>query len=1008
MRSGAVVRRRLLGPMAERFRRRVTVIEAGAGFGKTTLVRQAIAEAAELGLGLDVLVTVPRTGLDRSGLLGRLRDGLVRIGQITSTDDERGVLDAVWAMAPVHCCLVLDDAHWLAPDAVAAVLDLVDHLPANGHLLVASRPVSSGLARRALDAELLRLDESDLAFDDDEQVAFASARSVELDPGRLSGWPAMLELELRSGRTGALDYLVDEVLSGMPSHRLEICRSLAVFERLDDAMASALLGEKVVVAELVAGLPLVVVDDEGRVEFHELLRDALATGWDGPEVIGVLRRAGEVAVQAGRDELAIELFDRAGDVDAVRAIARRLAEDLHVGTSVDRRRETMVLLRRVLGDALEVDVAEAVGQAVESPVGAATLLERALDRAVAAGDAELEALCRLRLADHAYNAARPGPLEEQLDRLEALAAAGVAAARRTILLPNVWLRSITDRHAEVLTYLAGVRAELPVGSDPEMEQLIDFYRTINLAYTGDVRGALAAADALEQLPNGLFANRLHGFRVSQKAFLGQLTADDRRQVELLLDQIHDAGQFHLFCEGAATTALFHAGAGEAARAERLVRLAEAELHRLPATAWAHHSVAQARAVLTLLEGDEPGAARILERAIPERGIASLPRFVYGATAALSYALVPSTRITWDDDACGPDHLLRREVGRALVALRDGGDPRPARALPWDDVDRLRIWAYEPHLAELALAAAEAGSRTAEQVVDGMRLDPRRILDRLAGSGPQPIRARAAKLAAATPRRPHETLEISVLGPVELRRGGRVITDVAWSRRQRVRDLLLLLVEHRRIDRTRLTEILWPDKGPDAGAGNLRFTLSQLHGVLEPWRDPAESTWFVRAEGSDLVLTGGDRLVVDVDEFEAHVQAAQQAERSGRPGRALEDHLAAAARYRGDYLSGASDPGWAFYRSLHLRGRFVASAARAAELLLGLGELDRAEELAIRAADAEPAHEVSHRTLAEVLLARHRPGAARQVLSGILAELDEMGVGPEPATRHLARRLGLIA
>ena len=239
------------------------------------------------------------------------------------------------------------------------------------------------------------------------------------------------------------------------------------------------------------------------------------------------------------------------------------------------------------------------------------------------------------------------------------------------------------------------------------------YRIWNLAYSGHIRAALDQLRHEPPPPGGLFANRLGGFVLLQRWFLGELTDLDRSEVSSLVDRIGASGQVHLFVQGAASVALFHASAGDVALAESYVHQAEALAYRLAPTVRADHTIAQARAALLVMSGDEDSAAQVLEAAIPAAGIATLPRHIYGATAALSYLLVPSTREVWDHDAGGPDHELRRRVGRALVALRERGDTALAAALPWDDVSQLRTWAYEPHLVELAVAALDAGVQAAE-------------------------------------------------------------------------------------------------------------------------------------------------------------------------------------------------------------------------------------------------------------------------------------------------------
>ena len=1006
-----MLRRRLLDQLDERFRNRITLIEADAGFGKSTLLRQMLdTGSASHGAvrvagpdGFDAAVTVPRSGFDRDQLVAALLDAVA-----TATGRTRGssadLVDVVWAVSPERVCLVIDDAHWLSDDAAELVTTLEAVLPANGHLLVSMRPdPGSRFVRLLALPSSRRIDSSDLAFDHDERLAFGALRGTSsVDP---SGWPALLELESRTGRTGALRYVISEVVESLPADTVEDCRRLATLPWVDDRLASALLGRSVSAERVFADLPLTRISG-GRVEVHDLLREALLLDWPDASHRQALVAASAAARDLGDLDLAVDCSAKADDRDGAALVARMLARELHFESSSQQRRATIARLRTVLGSSLEVDVVEAVNATMDEPGRASGPLAAALERAVSDHDNELESLCRLRLADVAYNAADLDALTEQAAELDRLAGVGEPWARRTAFLAHVWILSLSNRPADVVPYLDAIRAGLVPGADPEVEEVMAMYRVWNLAYTGNIRTALEQLRDEPPPRSGLFANRLGGFMLLQRWFLGELTADERRSVSDLVDLIGQSGQVHLFVEGASSVSLFHASAGDAAQAEAFLRRAETVTHRLAPTAWAHHTVAQARAALLVLQGDESAAIDVLTAAIPSGGITSLPRFIYGATATLSYVLVPSAREVWEADRPGPDHVLRREVGRALVALRERGDTGPARMLPWGDVDALRTWALEPHLAELAVAAIDAGCSPAGAALDTLVHDPHRVLVDLAAGGPADLRPRFAALASSRPRRPVDGVEILALGSLELRRGGRPVDDDAWTRRQRVRDLLALLVERRSIDRVQAAEIMWPDKSADAASGNLRFTLSQLIGVLEPDREASHPSWFIRSVGNSLELGGRDLLTVDVDEFERLLGLAEAAERSGRPTDAVDAYQAAVDLYRGDYLTGSSDRELGYYAAMRWRGRFVTAAARAAEMLLAVGEVARAETLALRAVAAEPMHEAAQRTLAEVLLAQHRLGAARSVLGDLVVGLNEAGLPPEPRTVTVLRRLGI--
>lgn len=998
--AGEVVRTRVLGRLAQRFSRRLTLVEAGPGFGKSTLIRQAIHDASADPTTADVVVRAAATGWDDRTLAGHFHQALTHRA---ATGVPRNLIDAVWARSPVDVCLMIDDVQHLDDRAIGLLDDVVGALPANGHLALVGRRVPDLPAAELLpDHEVLRLGEDDLAFDTDERAMFAARRGI--DPDRLteSGWPALLELEWRSGRSGAVRSLIDDAMSGIDPDRLATCRRMAVLDTVDDDMVERLVGTGTSAAELFDGVPL-TTSEPGVVRIHDLVRDALVAPLDDRS----LRDAhAEVAIALegrGDDHRAVIHLSAADDLGGLRRLARRIAADVHIGQPTSARHTVAEELRTTLGDCVEVAVLDAAFVSIEDPSIAECAVAQARERARAAADLDLEALCVLRQGELSYGAARLDGVEQAATALDVLARAGSTTAGRLRHLPQIWVRSLTDRHADAVRYVVGTRDDPTL--DDATRQLLEACYVMHLGYTGHVRKALAAAADLRGMPGGLIANRLAGFEWIQRWHLGELTRDDLATIVRLLDRIEDLGETHLLAEGLASTALFFASVGDVAMARSLTARAEVQAGRLPPTAWAHHTIAQAHAVLSVFDGDERAAAEILAAAIPPGGIASLPRHVYGLTATTVYVLCPSTRSTWEADEPGPDHRLRLEIARALVALREMGDTTAAASLPWGEPHRLRPWAVEPHLAELAVAAIAGGAEAARGVLEGLQHDPHAHLLRLPSSTPEDVRRVADEVVRLMPRRPAHRITLRVLGEPELLLDGVPSSDPAWQRRQRVRDLLLLLVLHRTIDRHDLAALMWPDKPVDAAARNLRFTLNQLCNVLEPGRSPAEPTWFVRSVGHRLELTVDDRLEIDVDEFDARLGEAEEADRAGMPHLALERLVAACELHRGDYLSGGSDREWGYYEALERRGRFVRAACRAADLLLARGDVEAAEHLAMRAAGAEPDNEPAQRTLAAALLAAGRPGAARELIVAVIERLSAVGLEPDERTRALAIRLG---
>lgn len=1010
-----VPRRRVLDLLAERFDAAVTLVEAGAGFGKTTVVQQAIAQSADERRGREILIEVPPDAVGPVEGAVVLAAACTALGAPVSSDGDTAIAriaDAVLAGSPRDTVIWVDDVHRLAPEA-GWVRRLLDAMPANGHLALVGRTMPDfDIARFEVDGRVSRLGQEQLRFDDTERRVFADLRGIDAS-GDADGWPALMELEASVGGTAAIDYLVQEVLGTARADAVDALAALSSAEAIDQEMIDELTGFDGTLDELVDGFPLIRLegDETGprRAIVHDLLRDALAERLEPVVERGLHADLAALLLRRGDHAGAARRYAQLGDRDGIAAVADSLIDDLHYAAPVGQRLAAVDTVEAFLADTARALTLRGVTETITDPPRSVDTLHEAMVAARAERRFDLEAVAACRLAEIGYTSCRVDEARTHAGRVAELDEAGEPVARRLRFLTDIYLRRMTGRTGEIPALVDRWLADGTIADD-EMRAVALFYRTLSLAYTGRVREALAEVDRLgATLPEGLFRNRLEGVIASQRWQLGELDAEGRADVRRLVERIRQSGQQQLFVEGAAAVAIFHATAGDLGPARELLAAAQAGLATIGTRAWSTHTVAQATATLHVIDGDEQTAAAVLEEAIPAAGpIDGLPSHVYFYGASLAYVLVPRTRPTWEALPVEPDLGLRLAVPKALVALREHGDRRPAAALPWQRCERIRPFAPEPFLVELAVAADSVGNDAALSALDDVASDRIVVLERLAALGRPEIAASARAAIKVTPRRPRDRLEVGVLGPLRIARNGIDETGTASWRRIRQRMLLALLLRDGTVDRDHVAAELWPDLGRDAQRNNFRVTLSHLLSALEPDRAASSPSWFVRVAGHTLELAGGDQLVTDVDQFRAHIDAAADLDLHS-PRAALEQYLAGCSLYRGEYLAGFDDAirAPAYYEGLRLRGSFVHAAVRAADLSLALGDAISAESLALRASEAEPLAEPARCVLARALLAQRRIGAAADIVRDVLRELDELDLAPEPDTRRLAMRLQVL-
>lgn len=375
----AVARPRLVERLEEGLHRTLTLVSAPAGFGKTTLVSEWVANCGRpvAWLSLDDADSDPARFL--AYMLSAIQTVTPNIGeglfallhspQPPPTESILTVLLNEIAALPDEIVLVLDDYHAIDAKPVDDALTfLIEHLPPQLHLVITSREDPQlPLARLRARGQLTELRAADLRFTPLEAAEFLnpvmglnlSAAAIAALEDRTEGWIAGLQLAAISMQghqdttsfiqsfTGShrfvMDYLVDEVLHQQPVRVQAFLLRTSILERLCGPLCDAVLrdpsgsGQETLEYLERANLFLVPLDNERRwYRYHhlfaELLRQRLqhgtasSTGDSVGEVAGLHARASEWYEQNGlrtdavRHALAADDFERAASLIELSAV----------------------------------------------------------------------------------------------------------------------------------------------------------------------------------------------------------------------------------------------------------------------------------------------------------------------------------------------------------------------------------------------------------------------------------------------------------------------------------------------------------------------------------------------------------------------------------------------------------------------------------------------------------------------------------------------------------------
>jgi LuxR family maltose regulon positive regulatory protein len=373
LRSKVVIRPRLIKQLNEGLHRRLTLISASAGFGKTTLVSEWVAScerpAAWMSLDegdndpsrfLTYLVAALQT------IAANIGEGVLAVLQSPQRLSTESILTTLLneiTTIPHNFVLVLDDYHIIDAKPVDDALTfLLEHLPPQMHLVITTREDPHlPLARLRARDQLTELRVKDLRFTSFEAAGFLnqmmglnlSSENIALLETRTEGWIAGLQLAAISIQghkdatsfiksfTGShhfvLDYLIEEVLQQQSESIQTFLMRTSILDRLcgplcDAVLLSSGLGQQTLEYLEHANLFIVPLDNERRwYRYHHLFADLLRqrvqyslSSSTGDEGRGVAELHISASVWYEDNGLEIEAFHHAAAANDVERAARLL------------------------------------------------------------------------------------------------------------------------------------------------------------------------------------------------------------------------------------------------------------------------------------------------------------------------------------------------------------------------------------------------------------------------------------------------------------------------------------------------------------------------------------------------------------------------------------------------------------------------------------------------------------------------------------------------------------
>jgi LuxR family maltose regulon positive regulatory protein len=441
--AACVPRTALVGRVLDRIDGRLVTIVAGAGYGKTTLLRLTVDRLDWPWVWCSCDERIGDGGLLLRHLTAGFAERYPGFGaRLSLTGSPRDQVEEfcneVVETVGEDVVVMLDDVHLLPEPTLEALDGLLRDLPGVTHLVLAGRePMPLGLGRLRA-GRMLEIGEGELAFTREESESLLEAVGVTVDPQELrtlhrevEGWVAGLIMVAQAGgdEGGAqLEYLAEEVLSRQPPDVQRFLLASSVLDRFTPAVAAAVT-ERDDAGELARSLVerhLFTVRLEGGAEsyryhhlFQAFLRERLAEAVE-PGLVAELHRRAALALLADGEHIdavphLLAAGDHEGAADALEPVAENLVTTPHAQTLVG---WLDAMPRESWDERPSLMTAHAALLLIRGEHEASfDEFERAIDRLLGLGDHERAAAALLRLLQSMITAGtRPGRRVEAGER----------------------------------------------------------------------------------------------------------------------------------------------------------------------------------------------------------------------------------------------------------------------------------------------------------------------------------------------------------------------------------------------------------------------------------------------------------------------------------------------------------------------------------------------------------------------------------------------------------------
>lgn len=1046
-----ISRPKVLGKLREAAEYPLTLVTAGAGYGKSTVMNQAFPESQGKSVWLhlseqDRSVHVFLLQLFRA-VQRAFPDAGHKTREMLTWEDRQGSLDPFAVLETFMTeleeavteplILVVDDYQYLEnqPDILRLTEVLVEWLPENIHLIIASREKVQlpGLALKRAQGMVLEVEEQDLAFKDYEIMElFRQFYGLEVEPGmagrlvaRTEGWIMaihMLGQHMKKGGSwdSALsslpqsiselfEYLAQEYLYKQSNDIFRFLRytaHLTILKAEDCNHIAGISNSGSILREMGSKGLFTFHIGEGLYRYHHLFQEFIqkTAPLSAAELTDLHHRAAVYYQRIGVADLAIEHFLSGGDYrEAGQAIKDIYQERIGLGQYADLERWLAQMPPVVIHEIPELllcrgDICRLSGD-FSGALNYYTLAEK--------GFAENRTMAGAYLVAKAFALI-------YLDTVQPVLAARYLEAALSL----VETASIREK-----ARLYQLMAENEINRG-QPEAAADLFRKANELFLEDSRGDIEARMHLRTGRLVTAKNILQ--RQAEASQLSQMPKS-HREAPLLLALINAF-------VGDAEDALANAQLGLDSGVQRKAAFVEAigymRLgHAKQLMSWLHLEEAAACYQQALDICSDLGVER--GKAEPLFGLCLLHGHHHNLDSAIRYGM-EGLRVGQQakDDwiaamsklslaiaffKCGVSGKAQEWLGHAYESFVKCGDSYLATvSLLWkakmmlesnqekgfrEAMDALLINTQSHDYDFIFYKPTLLGLRDSQEAMPLLQVAQRHnIRADYVGSLLTELGAAGADASI----HPGYTLRVQAFGQFKVWRGLDEIRSKEWQR-EKAKHLFQYLITNRKrlVHKEQLVEELWGENG---GESDFKVAMNALITALEPNRPARSTPFYINRHNAAYGLNRAAGVLVDVDEFESYINRGSRIMEKD-PEQAIRLFRMALNHYKGDFLQECCYEDWSMEERERLLILYITTAEKMGWMLYERGEYEECISICTRIIAKHRCWESAYCLLMRCYHRQNNRSMVKRIFSQCQEYLQgELGVRPAPETSGLYTKL----